>query len=231
MIFASPVYSKVSGSIAGLTYSHNKGGMYVRARSMPTDPQSALQVAMRTAMATLSAYWNDTLTSTHRNAWNAYGANVAMTNKLGETIYLSGLQQFIRTNSVRLQAGLSILAPAPTTFNLGTFTAPTIDEANDNPEIDVAFTNTDAWAAGVGGYLFAWGGRPQNPGVNFFKGPFRFMGSVAGAAVAPSSPETFTSQYVLEEGQKVWVQCRIMQIDGRLSEPVILGPETVASGA
>jgi len=43
MKFKSPILSQASGSIAGITFSHNRGGMYVRARAVPTNPGSPQQ--------------------------------------------------------------------------------------------------------------------------------------------------------------------------------------------
>ena len=47
MKFTSQVYTQASGSVGGLTYSHNRSGMYTRARSTPTDPASTLQLERR----------------------------------------------------------------------------------------------------------------------------------------------------------------------------------------
>jgi hypothetical protein len=228
MLFTSPVYSQASGSIAGITFSHNRGGMYTRARVTPTDPSSFRQQEMRTAMGTLAPYWGETLTAGERAAWDLYGDNVPMINPLGQTIFLTGQQHFLRCNLPRLQNELAILDVAPTNFNLGTFTAPTIDEANDAPVISIAFDNTDAWAVGVG-YMFVYGGKAQGPGRAFYKGPWRFAGASEGGG-PPGSPLDFISQYPLAIGNLVWAMVRFMQVDGRLSLPVILGPETVVAG-
>lgn len=232
MLFQSPVYSKASGSIAGLTYSHNKGGMYARARVTPTDPGSAYQTAMRNAFTAVSAAWSNTLTAIQRAAWGTYAANVAMTNRLGETIYLSGQQHYIRANSIRLQAGIPLSNSAPTTYNLGTFTTPTLGEVNENDEFNIAYTNTDDWASTDGGYMLAYQGLPQDSTIAYFKGPFRFMGVLPGAtALPPTSPEEFTAAFPCVLGKLQWARLRIIQPDGRVSAPIDLGPGTIVAGA
>lgn len=228
MLFTSPVYSQASGSIAGITYSHNRGGMYTRARVTPTDPSSSRQQIMRAAMGTLAPYWGNTLTSVQRAAWNLYGSNVPWLNPLGQTIYLTGQQHFNRINTIRLQFLQSILAVAPIIYDLGTFTPPTFDNASDAPNFDILFDNTDAWANGVGGFLFTWPGKSIGPGRGFYRGPWRRGGFVTGDPVPPASPTLITSPWPWSAGNICWVQVRIMQVDGRMSLPIILGPEIIA---
>lgn len=231
MLFQSPVYSKASGSIAGITYSHNRGGMYARARATPTDPSSGRQQIIRGIMSFLSSYWIDTLSQLQRDAWNQYGDNVDMTNRLGETIKLSGQQHFLRSNVGCVQAGIAVNPTAPTIFNLGTYTPPTISEANADEEIDVAFNAADPWAIADGGFLLVYVGSPQSPGIGYFKGPWRYGGKVVGAVIPPTSPEEIESPFVLNIDQKLWLKCRVVQVDGRVSNPIYLGPETVVAGA
>jgi len=231
MLFQSPVYSKASGSIAGLTYSHNKGGMYTRARSTPTDPNTSRQNVVRVLFGALAGYWSATLTQAERDAWDLYASSVAMTNRLGESVFLSGQQHFIRANTPRTQAGISVLEAAPTNFDLGSYTAPTISSAEDDDGVEMAFTAADAWAQASGGYMLYFGGKPQGAGRSFFKGPYRYMGKTAGSAVPPTSPESLTSAFALTTGQKLWVMARCIQIDGRLSSPIYIGPHTVTAAA
>lgn len=227
MLFTSPVYSQASGSIAGITYSHNRGGMYTRARVTPTDPSSSRQQTVRAAMGVLAPYWGKTLTGIQRDAWNLYGDNVPWTNALGETIFLTGQQHFLRSNIPHVQLGATPTADAPTIFDLGTFTAPTIHEAKSAPSISIAFTDTDAWANTDGAYLAIYCGKAVGPGRKFYRGPWRLAGAIGGATPPPATPALYAAQWPWSTDNICWVQCRIRQADGRLSLPVILGPETI----
>jgi len=227
MLFQSPVYSKASGSIAGLTYSHNRGGMYTRSRSMPTDPGTSLQQTVRSAMTSLAPYWGSDLSQAQRNGWDSYAAAVAMTNRLGETVYLTGQQHFLRCNVSRIQASMVVLDDAPTVYDLGTYTAPILSAADTTPQIDIDFNNADAWAIAVGGQMLVYVGHDQGAGRKFYKGPWRYAGKISGAVSPPSSPATIASPYSLAEDNVVWVQIRVIQVDGRLSSAVIIGPTTI----
>ena len=40
MLFKSAAFTQASGSVGGLTFAHNRGGMYTRARSIPVNPKT-----------------------------------------------------------------------------------------------------------------------------------------------------------------------------------------------
>lgn len=224
MKFKSPVYSQASRSIGGLTYSHNRGGMYTRARATPTNPNTPFQQAVKAAMASVSSAWSNVLTDAEREAWDIYAAQVLLPDTLGENRNVGGIGMFNRTNVFRVTNGFARIDVAPVIFDTGTYTPLSMDnEVPGSPStIDLTFTPADEWASTLGGRAWIYGSRPQNPGINFFKGPFRFCGEIIGAAVPPTSPETVTLPFDMATGQIVFVQYRIQQADGRTSTPVIL---------
>lgn len=112
MKFLSQVYSAVSGSIGGITYSHNAGGMYSRTRATPTNPNSTAQQAARAAMSAASAQWS-LYTDANRALWNAYAAATAWTDRLGQSIQVTGFQAFCRWATLRERAGLAITGAPP----------------------------------------------------------------------------------------------------------------------
>jgi hypothetical protein len=231
MLFTSPVFAQASGSIGGTVFSHNRGGMYTRNRSTPTNPRTVYQQAIRNWMATLASAWANTLDADERLAWAQYAANIPWTNKIGASTFLTGQQHFNRCNIVRLQIGAGVLVAAPTVFNLGTYTNPTVTAIEDDENITLAFTALDDWASAAGGHLVVYAGHPQTAGRAFYGGPYRYAGKVDGAVSPPSSPATIVCPFALEENQLVWLQCRVIQVDGRMSLPIVLGPTTVAGAA
>lgn len=211
--------TEMSGSIAGNTFARNRYGAYVRARTVPTNPQTAAQVKIRACMAQLKTAWL-ALSAAQRAAWATYAANVAMTNRLGETIYLSGYNMYCRTNAALLYQGADLLAAAPTTFTLGEQDPLfSIAAVGATGVITVTFDDSMGWCAEVGGYMLLQQSRPQNPSVNFFAGPWVTAGALGGAVVPIESPQVFTSAFTLAAGKKVFVQARILRADGRLSQP------------
>lgn len=218
MIFTSPIVSSASGSIAGITMAHNKGGMYMRARTIPTNPGSLYQVAVRNAVTQLTSRWLDTLTPAQRLAWQVYADNVPMLNKLGQTIFISGISHYVRSNAPRLQAGLTRVDDAPTVFNLGDFTTPTYDASAATDDVEVTFAATDDWADETGSHLIIRASRPQNITINYFKGPFRFADTIDGVTgTPPTSPATITLPFAVEIAQRLFFAAVCTRADGRLS--------------
>jgi hypothetical protein len=220
MKYKSAVYTQASGSLNGITYSHNKGGPYTRARAIPTNPNSPQQQAVRGIFSDLAVLWNSVLDGLERATWDAYAFNVPIINKLGDPMKISGLNQFIRSNTPRIQAGLDQVVTGPTEFNIGSFTNPSfaIDAAND--EVDVTFDDADAWANEDDSAMLVYAGRPVSPSINFFKGPYRLAGIIAGDAVtAPTSPAAVGLPFAVVAGQRVFLKVVVSRADGRLSYP------------
>lgn len=221
---------QMAGSIAGNVFARNRYGNYVRARTKPTNPNTALQQQVRSAIAWLVDHWSQTLTPDQRAAWQHYADNVNMLNRLGEVIHLSGFNHFCRSNSLRKRNADTIILDGPSIFEIPahdpTF-AFTISEATQT--LTVTFDNAMGWASETGGHLYVFVGTPQNPQRNFFAGPWKYADVVDGDdTTPPTSPATIASPWVVYEGQRIWAYSRISRLDGRLSEPFRSGPTLVA---
>lgn len=225
MLIKSAVLSQASGSLAGATFAHNRGGMYVRARSIPTNPASNFQLAIRQALTTLSHRWSAILDATARAAWTDYAAATPQVNPLGDQLILTGQQMFVRNNVPRLLAGLSIVNDAPASPGDATL-SPTTAEVNPGEptaaQIGITFNNADAWATAVGGALLIFDAPDQSPAVNFYKGPFRYAGKITGAATPPTSPGSVDNVFQHSTGNAAFVRVIAVTADGRLSPAAIM---------
>lgn len=217
MKYTSAIASTGSGSLGGATASHNKGGQYFRRRAIPTNPGSALQVAVRNLVSTYSAAWANVLTGAQRAAWATYAANVDWTDSLGQTIKLSGQQMYVRSQVARVQSGLSTVAAGPTVYTLAQLTTPSATGVAATSVYTFTFNNADLWATQVGGALLVYTSRPQSVGINYFKGPYRYAGRINGAVSPPTSPQTVTGAFVGAAGAQVFWQVRAVNADGRMS--------------
>ena len=211
----------MSGSIAGTTFSRNHYGSYARARTKPINPSTAGQQVARAALSFLADRWAQTLSAAQRTAWNLYGSSVAMTNRLGETTYMTGFNHYIRSNSILKRSGRTVVDAGPTVFELPA-TDPTFSIACAQTDNKCTFTydDTAAWANEDNGWMHMFMGQPQNAQRNFFGGPWKLFAAVAGNNGAPpSSPDAVAGPFVMTELQRVWVYARISRADGRLSAP------------
>lgn len=213
--------TEMRGSIAGNVFSRNRYGAYVRARTVPVNPNTARQQAVKAAIATLTDRWPNILTAVQRTAWNLYASSVGMKNKLGETIFLSGFNHFIRSNVTRETGPTVLIDDGPVVFELPAqdpTLAVTCSEATQ--VLTIAFDDTMAWAVEDGSFIFFFQGKPQNAQRNFFDGPWRFINYLGGVDPGgPIEPHAEIGPFAIAEGQHQWIYARISRADGRLSEP------------
>lgn len=219
MLFKGLLATQLSGSMDGITASHNKGGTYFRNRATPTNPSTSFQMTIRNAMGILTTRWLDDLTQAQRDGWQTYADNVTLTNRVGDAINVSGQNMYVRSNVSVIQIGETIIDDAPVMFNLGSFTEPTVASADSGSQlVAIGFDNTDDWANETGSHMIVYISRPQNASINFFKGPYQFADTIDGDdTTAPTSPAQITAPFTLSLGQVVFVRIRVHRIDGRLS--------------
>ena len=66
--------------------------------------------------------------------------------------------------------------------------------------------------------MFLYVSRPQNPGINFFKGPYRFAGQILGnSTTPPTSPFAVSVPFPIVTGQKLFARLNVSRADGRLA--------------
>ncbi len=218
-----PEGTQISGSIGGTTWSHNRFGAYKRNRSIPVNPNTPRQVAVRNRVRALAIAWENTLTQAQRDAWKLYASNVPWVNKLGQSVFLTGLNMYVRSNTIILGAGVTRVDDAPTIFTLATAELGLDATASEATQlITISFDVAAAWVPEAGAAQAMFAGAPQNAGIVFFGGPYRLVGNVLGAVIPPTSPVTFTSGFPFAAGQRMWVKTRIFRADGRLSEPTLV---------
>lgn len=212
--------TEMRGSIAGNVFSRNRYGAYSRARTKPINRNSQRQDGIRAIVSQVSQDWFTTLSDEQRAAWAVFAKNVPAKNKLGEVIYLSGFNQFVKSNVAALNAGLTAIADAPTNFTLPG--ADLLYEASVDVGtglISIVFDVERPWCGEVGGGMIVQMGLPQNDSIGFFNGPWRHAGVILGIEIPPpTSPETLPVPFEVGEGQKVWVRAKIIRADGRLAD-------------
>ena len=207
-----------SGSMGGTTYSRNAFGAYIKRKSIPVNPSTALQNAVRANFSEIAARWSQ-LTAAQRSAWQTYANAVPRSDTFGQPVTLFGRQMYIACNSLRKQAGLALVDDGPTILTLPELTLPVPTITAGDP-ISLAFTSTDQWAGETGGALLFFASDAKSPQTNYCRGPYRYAGKVAGAATPPTSPATLTAPFAYVEGQRVFWKAVAITADGRMSSDV-----------
>ena len=213
-----PEGTQISGSAGGTTWSHNRYGAYKRNRSVPVNPNTDRQVAVRNAVRALTIAWANVLTPGERNAWDVYAANVTWKNHLGRDVVLTGLNHYVRSNVIQVQLGFERQDTAPVIFNIAAAELALGCAATEAlQQLSITFDDTAVWANEAGAFQYFYMGIPQNASRNFFGGPWRYVVAVAGVTPAVS-PKLAGAPWPFAEGQRIWLKSRIMRADGRLSE-------------
>jgi hypothetical protein len=168
--------------------------------------------------------WSNTLTDLQRENWNTYAFNTPTFNRLGEATRKTGQQMYIRGYVARVQAMLDAPDDAPTSFDLGDFTAPpSFGAAHTSQLISLPFTNTDEWANETGSALLIYQGRPQNATRIYGKGPYQLAFTLLGDdTTPPTSPQNITSIFPFAAGQRIFIKINATRADGRYSSPTLM---------
>ena len=212
---------QMSGSIAGNTFARNRSGNYVRARTKPVNPNSTQQGLVKTAMAYLTMWWASGLSAAERTSWATYAAAIAMKNRLGESVYLTGFNHFVRSNVEFYRHNAAVTEAGRTTLSLPEKDiAFAVSGSVATQKLSVVFTESMEWALESGASMSVYMGVPRQATRNFFNGPWKYVGQILGVdSTGAQSPAELDPPYTLVLGQLVTCYARIRRLDGRLSEP------------
>lgn len=182
MKFKSPVYATASGSIAGVTYSRNKSGLFTRARTRPVNPSTNFQQVVRQYFGYLVRAWSEELTDAQRTGWETWAQATPTIDRSGKSVIGTGQAAWIRVNTVRRQGGLNREDDPPTVFSNGNpISKIELRGSGQVNAIGINLAGTDLsfnafipGGANWHGDLFFYVGRPVNASRTFPKGPYQF---------------------------------------------------------
>lgn len=221
--------SAASGKLGGVVASHNRGGTYFRHHSIPVQPRTPAQRAVRNQLAAFSSAFK-ALTAAQISGWNALGNTVTLKSKLGTTYNPTGQQLFVSCNKHLAELGITTtLTTAPTIPSIPGITIFTIAPGgtSGSPATVSAITPTisPSLPSNFGAVLRATS--VQSPGRTFVgKSLFR---TLAGYNPATDLPGNFYSTYIAKFGPLP--QAGIIQFALKLVDPVsgFAGPEVTAN--
>lgn len=215
------IVSEVRGTIAATTFSKNKGGAILRNRVTPINRRSTNQTQRRQVLASLASAWRG-LTQAERDSWNSGAANFPQSDSLGQTIFLTGEQLYVRCNSNLILTGNAQITSCPTPASFAVLAFTSLTATADDGVISLAFTPT----VPAGFELVIRATPPVSPGVSFVpQSKFRFISSIAPAA---TSPQLLSTPYATVFGaitgaadQKIFVEMFLVeQTSGLAGIPV-----------
>lgn len=165
-----PMIATASGSIGGQTFSHNKGGAYVRTRAIPTNPSSEAQLRQRSILQSLSSGFQD-LTSGERLAWFDWAQQNPGTNALGRSFLMDGKQAYVKLNSKILLDETAAFATPPIITAPDPFTSIVQDGDIGAGATDLTFAD----ALESGNKVELWAAVVNSAAKTYIKNLYRFI--------------------------------------------------------
>jgi hypothetical protein len=189
-----------SGSQAATVASHNRAGQYYRNRRAPVQPVgTGRRAAIRTAFGA-AARGYAALTAAQQASWTAYGLSFPITDKLGQSITLTGQQSYVRINTQLLQIGQPATTAPPVSNSVASAGVPTLTAVHSG-----AITLTPAGLGAAGDFQLYAFSSPQSSGVGFNK-TFWQAGHVSGSSTtAIVATAAYTAQFgAVVAGQRIF---------------------------
>lgn len=172
------------GKIAGIVYSKNAAGAYVRQKVSPTQALTARRGLVRERVTNLSKYWSMTLTPAQVLAWNAFAKNNPVSDVFGRSQTLSGIQTFVRLNGVILNCGGTQIDDPPTSLTISGIVTLTAAAAAGTPAFTIAYTPTPL---DTNVKLSVYATQQLPTGRTFAKPYLRWIFASAAAAASPAN--------------------------------------------
>lgn len=209
------------GSTGGLCVTRSAAGSIARTRIKCVNPRSDLQRARRAGLSQWAERWSGTVTEAQRTAWRDWAANSPGTNKLGDTITLSGFNCYARLNTLRALAELAAQDAAPTAYGTAGSPAFTVEPTTDNNyRIGEPGSPWDSSADNT--HIIFFESYPQGPGRIATPNRFAILTFVAGDSVAPPGwPATPSSAYILPLDHHSFIKGVYLDEDGRVGSPYV----------
>lgn len=208
------IVSEIRGKIAATVFSRNRGGAVIRNRIKPINRRSTGQSTRRQALGSLASAWRG-LTQTQRDSWNNASQNFPLQDTLGQTIFLSGEQLYVRFNANLLLIGESAIDTAPSPFAFAVLTA-SLSAEDDTvaAAFDITFTPSPMTA---GNTIAVFATRNLSPGIEAPNASaFRYIGQID---PSDTTPKDLVTEYVAEfgnpiEDQKIFIELRPISTAG-----------------
>lgn len=235
-IIPGAIVGKISGSLGGMTASHGRGGYYLRNRVKPVNSNTPRQQAVRSSLGALVQGWSSLLTPAQRAGWTAYANATPRTDRLGESLILTGSQAYVACNTPRLQVNASTLtASMPRVDDAPTI--PTLGEPPNGPiAVNLAAGPPEALGGGLtfavppsddGDLLFYVGSKLMGSGETAYRGPYQLaftvpivdgVAATVWSGIEVADPNDWAAGIVPAAGDTIALRILAAYDDGRISQ-------------
>lgn len=214
LILLGGLVAEARGSVGGITYARNRSGSYARNRTKPVDPNSPPQQIAKANMSSNVASWQNDLTVAQRKVWDDAAALTPRTNRLGQTIHLTGQNWFIRANQLLLLTGQTAI------------TVPPVNLEVPGPSLTIGWTTLVGiqataignWDNSATGFLLMSFHHNLRQSINFFKGPYPER-AIQNFTAYDALPVILVASAELVENTRAFFTFTAVHADGGTSAP------------
>jgi hypothetical protein len=208
MKIKNKLFDEASGSIGGFTFAGSQGGMYMKTKSNPRNPNTAKQQIVRSAMAGATVKWRS-MTTAQRKVWDSWGKTLDKEDILGNKVEISGWSAFAGAWILTKRGDLyNETIGANTSISSGYFSIGTINAVQGASKLQIA------------------SGVPQNTAVLIFVSPVlsqtinNFGGTYDYSRNGiVKNTARLDVQAKVPAGKRVFVKIVGLESGGRYSEP------------
>lgn len=209
-----PLVSELRGSIGGTTFTAGRFGKVVRARSSPVHAPTNARSYWKSLLSYDCAHWTNTLTEQERTDWRNLADATTFTNSLGEEYHPTGLNLYVRSNSLLLNTGQARQDTAPGAA-VGDHYAITYTWI-DNDGLYAEMVDAPALAHKVVFFI----GLPWATPIIYYTGPWQFSASATSAALHAAATRIVPHQGMVHD-MYFFVRDRSVYANGKISAPYI----------
>jgi hypothetical protein len=177
--------SEARGKEAGLVFSRNSYGGYVKQKVSPVNPQTEFQLRERARLGVLAQQWVG-LTEVQKDQWKQFGQQMTRVNRFGDQTGYTGFNAYVKCNRNRAIVGLAPISVPVTPIS---FPVLTVVLTITTVLVSLAFTPTPLT---TGLYLVVEATPNILTGRRFIKNFYRLVGA---SAVSAASPFVLTTLY------------------------------------
>ncbi len=225
IITPGPTVASISGSIGGTTYSRNRGGAYIRNRSIPVTSTTSAALAAKTRFGHAAQTWQ-TLSAADRDAWQFWADANPGINALGNQFRLTGSQAYVGFHVRAEVAGQTPITVPPIVSAPAALETLALTADIGLGDVEIAYTATPT---GANDFLWIEAAIVNSAGINFVENLMRFIAVSGAAEASPFSIETAVVARLgtLTVGQFLHVQVAVfndtsMRLSGFLKSSVIV---------
>lgn len=231
----SAILTDMSGKLGGLVAAKARGGIqYLRALVVPRNPSSYLQLAVRAAISSASAYWRTAMNEAEQEAW----WDIAEGSQTGQSLfvrvnqprfYVNNTDRAVTADGVEYTTDIPTVVTPPDGLSTDQFTPEvTIDDSVN--QMDVNGTDTGTWSSevvtsGKASLLLVYASHQQNASRFSRQHPYALIAAIVRPPAADPIDDVTPIDlaalgYTTIAGRVMYVKTIAHDQNGRVSVPI-----------